>query len=82
MSHLHFYFHDILGGKTPTAVQIAGPRKGGFGATIMADDPLTEGRERGSKLVGRAQGLYSVAGQEEPALMMVMNFAFMEGKYC
>ena len=47
----------------------------------MADDPLTEGRERGSKLVGRAQGLYSVVGQEEPALMMVMNFAFMEGKY-
>lgn len=47
----------------------------------MADDPLTEGPDRSSKLVGRAQGLYAFASQQEIALLMVLNFAFMEGKY-
>ncbi|CBI17737.3 hypothetical protein VitviT2T_020433 [Vitis vinifera] len=81
VSHLHFYFHDILSGKNPTATQIAGPKKGHFGVTMMVDDALTEGPEPSSKLLGRAQGLYALSAQQEPALLMVMNFAFMEGKY-
>ncbi|KAJ0095147.1 hypothetical protein Patl1_17049 [Pistacia atlantica] len=56
-SHLHFYFHDIVGGKNPTAVKIAGP------------------------LNRRAQGLYAIAAQEDLSLLMVVNFAFMEGEY-
>ena len=81
LSHLHFYFHDTLGGKNATAVQIAGPKNFRFGMTVMVDSPLTEGPEWSSKLVGRAQGLYAVAAQEEVALLMVMNFAFMTGKF-
>ncbi|KAA8519156.1 hypothetical protein F0562_013412 [Nyssa sinensis] len=80
-SHLHFYFHDILGGKNPSAVQIAGAANSTFGVTMMVDDALTEGSELSSKLVGRAQGMYAVASQSQRdiSLLMVMNFAFMEG---
>ncbi|CAN1782694.1 Dirigent protein 19 [Linum perenne] len=47
----------------------------------MIDDPITMGPDLRSKLVGRAQGLYGVASQHEVALLMVMNFWFIEGKY-
>ncbi|XP_022764449.1 dirigent protein 22-like [Durio zibethinus] len=83
-SHLHFYFHDVTSGKKPSAVKIAGPANSsayGFGATMMMDDALTEGPDISSKLVGRAQGLYAIAAQEEVSLLMVMNFAFIEGTY-
>uniref|UniRef100_A0A5B7A679 Dirigent protein n=1 Tax=Davidia involucrata TaxID=16924 RepID=A0A5B7A679_DAVIN len=66
--------------KNPTARIIAGP-KFAFGFTVMIDDPLTESLEHGSKLVGRAQGLYAMASQHDAGLLVVMNFAFVEGKY-
>ncbi|CAK7325056.1 unnamed protein product [Dovyalis caffra] len=84
MTRLHFYFHDIPSGKNPTTVRIAGPAKtkaGGFGRTFMADNPLTEEPEPTSKLVGRAQGTYAVASQHETGLLMVFDFAFVEGMY-
>ncbi|KAK8705261.1 hypothetical protein V6N13_048867 [Hibiscus sabdariffa] len=86
LSHLHFYFHDIISGRNPTAIQVASAAmtnkfKTGFGAVVMADDPLTEAPERNSKLVGKAQGIYASAAQDEVGFLMVMNFAFMEGKY-
>ncbi|KAJ8748787.1 hypothetical protein K2173_011342 [Erythroxylum novogranatense] len=83
-THLHFYFHDKLGGKNPTATLIArGPNTtaGSFGSTFVMDDPLTEGPEPSSKVVGRAQGIYAVASQHEFGLLMVLNFAFLEGIY-
>ncbi|KAK8508206.1 hypothetical protein V6N13_055655 [Hibiscus sabdariffa] len=83
-SHLHFFFHDVISGNKPSAVKIAGPTNSsayGFGATMMMDDALTEGAEISSKLVGRAQGIYAIAAQEELALLMVMNLAFTEGAY-
>ncbi|XVE96162.1 hypothetical protein REPUB_Repub02eG0197800 [Reevesia pubescens] len=86
LSHLHFYFHDIVGGRNPTAVRVASASmtnksQTGFGALVMVDDPLTAAPERNSKLVGKAQGIYASAAQDEVGLLMVMNFAFMEGKY-
>ncbi|XP_058088339.1 dirigent protein 22-like [Magnolia sinica] len=86
MSHLHFYFHDIVSGPNPTAVQVAAAASTMksptfFGAVVMIDDPLTEGPDPKSKLVGRAQGLYALASQQEAGLLMVMNFAFMGGKF-
>lgn len=86
LSHLRFYFHDIVSGPNPTAVRVAEAAMTnrsvtGFGATVMIDDPLTEGPELGSKQVGRAQGIYAIASQTEAALLMVLNFAFTEGKY-
>ncbi|GMI87341.1 hypothetical protein HRI_002403400 [Hibiscus trionum] len=83
-SHLHFFFHDVISGKKPSAVKIAGPANSsayGFGTTMMMDDALTEGSEISSKLVGRAQGIYAMAAQEGVAFLMVMNLAFTEGTY-
>ncbi|GLT27114.1 hypothetical protein SLA2020_021400 [Shorea laevis] len=86
LSHLHFYFHDILGGRNPTAVKVASAPVTNrsatvFGQVMMMDDPLTVGPELTSKLVGRAQGIYASASQTEVGFLMVLNFAFMEGKY-
>lgn len=47
----------------------------------MIDDPLTEGTEHGSKVVGRAQGMYASPSKKDAALLMVVNFVFLEGKY-
>jgi hypothetical protein len=83
-THLHFFFHDVLGGNHPTALRIAGPPEStisDFGNTMIIDNALTEGSEPTSKLVGRAQGLYSMASQSDIAFLMVVNFAFMEDKY-
>ncbi|KAF8377822.1 hypothetical protein HHK36_031207 [Tetracentron sinense] len=86
VTQLHFYFHDIVSGKTPTAVRVAQASDSDksrtlFGVLMMADDPLTQGPEPSSKLVGRAQGLYGSAGQQELGLIMAMNFGFIDGMY-
>ncbi|KAJ6834969.1 dirigent protein 22-like [Iris pallida] len=85
ISHLHFYFHDVVSGRNPTAVPVAkplvGPAQSFFGLVTMIDDPLTEGPEADSKRVGYAQGMYSSASQTELAFLMTMNLYFTEGKY-
>ncbi|CAL1372344.1 unnamed protein product [Linum trigynum] len=86
LSHLRFYFHDIVSGPNPTAVQIvrAPPPSvlsTGFGMLAMIDDPLTAGPEPTSKVVGRAQGMYGSAAQNEDGLLMALNFVFVEGKF-
>ncbi|KAI3677031.1 hypothetical protein L1987_86649 [Smallanthus sonchifolius] len=86
LSHLHFYFHDIVGGDHPTAVRVAqanmtNTSRTGFGATFMIDDPLTVGPERNSKIVGRAQGIYASACLTDTRLLMALNYVFLEGKY-
>lgn len=86
LSHLRFYFHDIIGGRNQTAVRVAespatATSPTGFGAVVMMDDPLTELPDSASKVVGRAQGIYASASQSELGLLMVLNFAFTEGKY-
>ncbi|XP_048234736.1 dirigent protein 19-like [Ricinus communis] len=85
LSHFRLYWHDIVSGINPTGVQVAGPplntSKTGFGLVRMIDNPLTLGPEMSSKLVGKAQGFYAQASQEEIGLLMAMNFAFIEGKY-
>ncbi|KAE8664198.1 Dirigent protein 21 [Hibiscus syriacus] len=85
LSHLHFYFHDIVAGKNATAVRVAKAEttsaSSPFGAVAVIDDPLTVGPDIGSKLVGRAQGIYALTSKTESSLLMAYNFAFMEGKY-
>ncbi|KAL0307913.1 UNVERIFIED_CONTAM: Dirigent protein 19 [Sesamum angustifolium] len=81
-SHFRVYLHDIVSGRAPTTVQVVKSRiPNSFGAINMMDDPLTIGPRLSSKLVGKAQGLYALASQEELALLMTMNFVFIEGKY-
>ncbi|KAL1569334.1 dirigent protein 22-like [Salvia divinorum] len=86
LSHLHFYFHDIVSGRNPTAVRVAeaaitNSSATGFGMVVMIDDPLTAGPNMSSKIVGRAQGLYASADLSEIGLLMALNFAFLEGKF-
>ncbi|CAN0927585.1 Pterocarpan synthase 1 [Linum grandiflorum] len=86
LSHLKFYFHDIVSGPNPTAVPVAraettNASRSAFGLVVMMDDPLTIGPDPSSKLVGRAQGIYASASQSELSFLMVLNFAFKEGKY-
>ncbi|XP_022747393.1 dirigent protein 22-like [Durio zibethinus] len=85
LSHLHFYFHDIVIGKNPTSITVAqAPTTNAsspFGAVVMIDDPLTINPDFNSKLVGKAQGIYAYTSQTEVSVLMAYNFAFMEGKY-
>ncbi|RDX67018.1 Dirigent protein 2, partial [Mucuna pruriens] len=86
LSHLHFFFHDVVGGRNQTAVRVAaapGTDKSPtqFGAVVMMDDPLTARPDAASKVVGRAQGMYASASQRELGFLMALNFAFTEGKY-
>ncbi|KAK7396327.1 hypothetical protein VNO78_17246 [Psophocarpus tetragonolobus] len=86
LAHLHFYFHDINSGPKPTAVNIArAPTSNAntsfFGLLSMADDPLTVGPELGSKQIGKGQGLYGFADQNELGLVMLINMVFTEGKF-
>ncbi|KAJ9178824.1 hypothetical protein P3X46_010673 [Hevea brasiliensis] len=86
ITNLQFFFHDTVSGKNPSAIKVAqstdtekSPTL--FGAIMMADDPLTQGPDPNSRLLGRAQGLYASAGQSELCLIMAMNFAFTDGIY-
>ena len=86
LSHLHFYFHDILSGPKPSAVRVAQAAMTNtsstlFGAVSVIDDALTMLPDNSSKVVGRAQGIYASASQSEIGLLMVLNFAFIEGEY-
>ncbi|XP_020203848.1 dirigent protein 2 isoform X2 [Cajanus cajan] len=86
LSHLHFFFHDVVGGTNRTAVRVAAApttdhSPTGFGAVVMMDDPLTEQAEAASRAVGRAQGIYASASRTELGFLMALNFAFTEGKF-
>ncbi|XP_021911375.1 dirigent protein 22-like [Carica papaya] len=84
LSHFRVFWHDIVTGSDPTAIQILPPAnntKFSFGKARMIDNPLTLNPELNSTLVGRAQGFYAFSSQHEIGLLMAMNFAFTEGKY-
>ncbi|KAL9150644.1 hypothetical protein ABFS82_11G002500 [Erythranthe guttata] len=86
LSHLHFYFHDIVSGRHPTAFRVAesavtNSSATGFGFMVMIDDPLTLGPNMTSKIVGRAQGIYASADLNNFGLLMVLNYVFTEGKF-
>ncbi|XP_030547597.2 dirigent protein 19-like [Rhodamnia argentea] len=47
----------------------------------MIDDLLTTEPNLSSGIIGRAQGLYAPASQEEVALLQATNLVFTEGQY-
>ncbi|KAL2337672.1 hypothetical protein Fmac_012118 [Flemingia macrophylla] len=86
LSHLRFYWHDMVSGSNATAVEIVPSvpeynTTTSFGLVRILDNALTSGPELSSKLVGRAEGLYASASQTQLNLLMVMNFVFTQGKY-
>ncbi|URE20754.1 Dirigent-like protein [Musa troglodytarum] len=76
VTNLHFFFHDILSGDKPTSVQVAAPKN-----LSSLDDPLTEGPEADSKVLGSAQGYYIIAGQDSPMLVLAADYGFTTGPY-
>ncbi|CAI0445162.1 unnamed protein product [Linum tenue] len=82
VTNLQFYFHDIVSGSNPTAVQVASAAGSGsgFGSITMADDALTETADPNSKLIGRAQGIYAQASQTGLALLMALSYSFTVGR--
>ncbi|MED6130453.1 hypothetical protein PIB30_000953 [Stylosanthes scabra] len=86
LTHLHFYFHDVVSGPNPSAIIVAQAQTTKnsptlFGALAVSDDALTVGPEPNSKVVGKAQGMYAFASHNEIGLVMAMNLEFSEGKY-
>ncbi|XP_058739772.1 dirigent protein 22-like [Vicia villosa] len=85
LSHLKFYWHDIVSGNNPSSMEIVPPplinSTTAFGLVNMIENPLTLGPQLSSKLVGKAQGFYASTSQSEIDLIMAMNFAIIEGKY-
>ncbi|KAH0884644.1 hypothetical protein HID58_060740 [Brassica napus] len=71
LTHLHFYFHDIVSGDKPTTAIVA----------VVIDDPLTVGPEITSEEVGRAQGMYASADQKNLGLFVAFNLVFTKGEF-
>ncbi|GMY16182.1 dirigent protein 22-like [Fagus crenata] len=79
-SHFWFYWH----GEDPTSVQVVGPPQStstSFDVINLIENPLTLDPQVSSKVVGKAQGFYASAPQQNASLLMVMNFAFTDGEY-
>ncbi|GLJ47927.1 hypothetical protein SUGI_1011840 [Cryptomeria japonica] len=75
---MQFYFHDKVSGQNVTAVEVAhSPSTKSsptfFGSVDVIDDLLIEGLEPTSKLLGRAQGLYALASQEDLQLLRAVT---------
>ncbi|KAG7948164.1 hypothetical protein I3843_14G134100 [Carya illinoinensis] len=78
--------HEVVTGPTPTVPTVTiltAPKISsiGFGSLTMIDDPLRLGANISFKLIGRSQGFYASASQQDVDPFMVMNFVFTEGKY-
>ncbi|KAI3966069.1 hypothetical protein MKW92_040606 [Papaver armeniacum] len=85
VTRLHFYFHETVSGKNPSAIPIAQALTTNqsstlFGTLRMIDDPLTEGSDPSSKVVGRAQGMYGFSGQDQLSLIAVVSYVFTDEK--
>ncbi|PKI48150.1 hypothetical protein CRG98_031415 [Punica granatum] len=84
LTHFKLYWQEVVSGKKPTSIRVVQPVNGSsisFGLVQMYDNTLTTGSDPGSKMVGRAQGLFTQAGQNVVALLMAQNFVFLQGKY-
>lgn len=87
-TRLRVFWHDVVSGgpNVSTVVQVAkGPNSNAsatrFGYVTVIDDPLTEGPNLTSRLLGRAQGMYVSAGKDSMSLLMAMSFVFVDGAY-
>lgn len=89
VTHLHFFLFDILSGKKPSAVEVAHPKvtigdqsATPFGSVYAVDDPLREGPEPNSKVIGNARGLYvSASAGSDLCLVMYIDYGFTTGEY-
>ncbi|XP_073274918.1 dirigent protein 22-like [Primulina huaijiensis] len=83
---LHFYVQDVLDGPNATVWEVArstitngSPTY--FGQVAVIDELITSGPEPTSNVLGRAQGLITMADMHEFAWSMNWNFVFTAGEY-
>ncbi|KAG7566122.1 Dirigent protein [Arabidopsis suecica] len=86
LTHLHFYFHDVVSAKKPTSVVVArspttNSSATAFGMVAVVDDILTVGPEITSEEVGRAQGIFASTDQNKFSLLMAFNLVFTKGEF-
>ncbi|KAJ0969028.1 hypothetical protein J5N97_021905 [Dioscorea zingiberensis] len=89
VTNLHFYFHETSKGDHPSILLVAQPKGANandtnlapFGSVYVIDDPLTEGLDPNSKVVGHAQGLSVSAGQEKTMIVFVVDLGFTSGEF-
>ncbi|EEF45094.1 dirigent protein 15 [Ricinus communis] len=91
ITKLSFFYHVNLGGKIPTAVQIAQPNVTRderqflpFGTLFAVNNALRVGTKPTSKLIGRAKGLTLAASQEDDKHLILVNYqdiGFITGKF-
>ncbi|XP_027124087.1 pterocarpan synthase 1-like [Coffea arabica] len=86
LTELHFYVHDTVTAKNPSAILVAQANTTSksptmFGATYVFDDPMTVGPEPSSKVIGRAHGVYSSVSKEDASLIVILNLAFNDGQF-
>ena len=81
-----FYMQDWESGKNVTAVPVAG--KNGtnssvlnFATIVAVDDAITEGLDRRSKQIGRAQGIYVNSALDASDLHLLFSIVFTNEKY-
>ncbi|RWR86324.1 reverse transcriptase [Cinnamomum micranthum f. kanehirae] len=81
-----FYMQDWESGKNITAVPVAG-RNGtlssvlNFATVMVVDDAITEGQDRQSKQIGRAQGIYVNSALDASDLHLLFSIVFTNEKY-
>lgn len=84
-TNMVFYLHDLFIGKNATAVAIAGRSKEAtvtdFGTLTVIDDAVTEGPERTSARVGRAQGIYVNSALDGSSAHLAFSVVFTNAKY-
>ncbi|PRQ35493.1 putative plant disease resistance response protein [Rosa chinensis] len=79
LSHFKLYWHDILSGKNPSSIGVVkSPVNSStlFGFVNMIDNRLTEKPELSSKLLGRAEGFYASASQQDTITVLGRNPVF------
>ncbi|KAI3966066.1 hypothetical protein MKW92_040603 [Papaver armeniacum] len=86
VTRLDFYHHETSSNEDPTVVKMAEApttkdSPSFFGLLGMTDNILTEGPERNSTYLGRAQGLLAASSREEFTLVMATSFVFKEGNF-
>ncbi|KAE8698717.1 Dirigent protein 4 [Hibiscus syriacus] len=89
VTKLHFFFHDTISGKNPTAILVARPNFAAvfkntpipFGSVFATDDPITLGPNLTSGVIGNAQGIWASTGQDVLTLVVYWDVGFTQGKF-
>ncbi|KAG9447591.1 hypothetical protein H6P81_013719 [Aristolochia fimbriata] len=85
-TNLVFYMQDYETGKYASAAHVAGVNGTNsnvlkFGTVVVFDDPLTEGVDRLSKQLGRAQGIYVNCALDGSDFHLLFSAVFTNEKY-